>query len=495
MLQLDKIMLISEASVKILAEMFKDDFYSLVRYYWDAIEDTPLIDNWHIKYLCDEVQVAVKRVAEGKPKLYDLCINVPPGSSKSRIFSIFLPIYIWILKASMRVLTASYSKNLAADFALKSRDIIRSDLFRAMYPKIILRRDKDQTTEYENTNHGVRTATGIFGTITGKHADIIIGDDLISAEEVHSTAKRNKANRVLATTLSRRKRDNNITLTILVMQRLHADDPTAQMLKKGNVKHICLPGELTNDVKPPELKSMYVDGLLDPIRLNRGVLNDIRTEMGSYGYSAQIRQNPVDPDSMIFNPAWWQYFSVVPRLDLVIQVWDTAYEEGDTNAYSVCLTGGVNSKGFYILNRFKQRLIYPDLLKKSVELYINDNPAFVAIEKAASGRSLLQSLKRETKLPLKEITAIDKVVRAHQQSPKIESGLVYLPKDAHWLDDFITEHSEFPGSKFKDQVDTLTIMLQILEPKYRALQTNINKVSTKQLTTFRQNQSIYEGQL
>ncbi|MCO5250979.1 MAG: phage terminase large subunit [Candidatus Kapabacteria bacterium] len=495
MLHLDKIMQISDVSIRLLAEIFKDDFYSFLRYYWDTIEDSPLVDNWHIKYLCDEIQTAVKRVAEGKPKLYDLCINVPPGSTKSRICSIYLPVWAWTLRPSMRVLTASYSANLAVDFALKSRDILRSDLFRAMYPDLVLRLDRDTKAEYENNHFGVRTATGIYGTITGKHADIIVGDDPISAEEVHSTAKRNKANRVLSQTLPRRKRNNDVTLTILVMQRLHADDPTAQMLKRPNVKHICLPGELTEDVKPAELRSHYVDGLFDPVRMNRIALNDIRDEMGSYGYSAQIKQNPVDPESMIFNPAWWGRFKIAPPLDLVIQVWDTAYEEGENNAYSVCLTGGVNINGFYILDRFKRRLLYPDLLKEAKVQYVKHDPTYIAIEKAASGRSLIQSLKRETKLPIKEVGTMDKVVRAHQQSPKVERGLVFLPDGADWLDDFISEHAEFPGSKFKDQVDTLTIMLQRLEPHFRALQANTNKVSTRQLTNYRQEESIYQGQL
>jgi predicted phage terminase large subunit-like protein len=49
----------------------------------------------------------------------------------------------------------------------------------------------------------------------------------------------------------------------------------------------------------------------------------------------------------------------------------------------------------------------------------------------------------------------DKVSRAHDVSPFIESGNVLLPIDAPWLSDFLAEAGTFPGGAHDDQMDPM----------------------------------------
>jgi hypothetical protein len=44
----------------------------------------------------------------------------------------------------------------------------------------------------------------------------------------------------------------------------------------------------------------------------------------------------------------------------------------------------------------------------------------------------------------------------------IEGGRVHLPDEAPWLDAFVDECVTFPGSTNDDQVDALTIVLDVL---------------------------------
>src|SRR5690606_41828287 len=108
--------------------------------------------------------------------------------------------------------------------------------------------------------------------------------------------ERESANNFVTSTLSSRKIDKLVTPTILVMQRLHEEDPTGVMIsKKGTkIKHICLPAEIKEGTKvlPEEAKEDYVDGLLDPLRLSREVLEEAQVDLGSYGYAGQYDQNP-----------------------------------------------------------------------------------------------------------------------------------------------------------------------------------------------------------
>ncbi len=63
--------------------------------------------------------------------------------------------------------------------------------------------------------------------------------------------------------------------------------------KKGDkIKHICLPAEVSDNVKPKELKEKYINGLLDPVRLDNEVLEEARIDLGSRGYAGQYEQTP-----------------------------------------------------------------------------------------------------------------------------------------------------------------------------------------------------------
>ena len=126
-------------------------------------------------------------------------------------------------------------------------------------------------------------------------------------------------------TLPTRKTNRDTSVVILIMQRLAEDDPTGRMVflndeeadENGNkprnprVRHICIPGELTPDVNPPELAKFYVDGLMDPIRYSRTVLNDMQLALGPYTYAAQIRQSPVPMDAAMFKTEMFQIVDVV----------------------------------------------------------------------------------------------------------------------------------------------------------------------------------------
>ena len=46
-----------------------------------------------------------------------------------------------------------------------------------------------------------------------------------------------------------------------------------------------------------------------------------------------------------------------------------------------------------------------------------------------------------------------------QQTPKIEAGRVFLPKDAPWLHEFKVEVMAFPNGKHDDQIDSLSQFL------------------------------------
>jgi len=277
---------------EVLASLCRESFADFVKEMWSQIVPDRLVWNWHMAYLCDQLQEMAERVIAGKKKKHDLIINISPGTSKSLLTSVFLPVWCWTRMPAMKVITASYAYSLATDLSRKSRDLIKSDLFRACYPDIVIRDDQDAKGHYLNTAGGERYAIGTGGSVIGKHAHMIIVDDPLDPNAATSDAELEKANRWLEETIPTRKTDKDVTPIILIMQRLHEFDPTGSRLAKANkipVFWICLPAELTDSVHPKECREFYVDGLMDPIRLGESALAEAEAQ-GEYPYAAQFLQ-------------------------------------------------------------------------------------------------------------------------------------------------------------------------------------------------------------
>lgn len=452
---LDSLLIPTENQIR--AELCKRSFFFFLKEFWHIIIPEDPVYNWHMEYLCDELQKVATKVKNRESKDYDLIINIPPGTSKSTIATVMLPAWAWVIDPTIRSLTASYSASLSTDHSMKSRDIIRSDKFRAYFPDIEIKKDQDNKTHYKNTDGGERYATSVTGTVTGFHAHLIIVDDPLNPKEAASEADRTTANSFMDVTLSTRKVSKSVTPTILVMQRLHQKDCTGNWLDKEGkeIKHICLPGEISKDVKPVELKEKYINGLLDADRLTTKDLKELKINLGSYGYAGQIMQIPTPDDGGI-----WQNW-ILPIDDNQIPKelkelgtdWDLAYTEKETNSASAYVTAGKYDSKMYITDLGFDWLEFPKLMP-----YMKSKTQPHYIEGKASGKSAKQVLTNQG-IPAIEVQVVggDKVARAQMATPYAESGMIYC-KRSIW--DKLHNDSKqgilmFPNGEHDDLQDAL----------------------------------------
>ncbi|MCY4781696.1 hypothetical protein ORI89_18745 [Sphingobacterium sp. UT-1RO-CII-1] len=416
---------------EITAELCRKSFFEFVKEFWDVIIPETPVYNWHIPFLCDQLQETVFRVKQRLPKLYDEIINIPPGTTKSTIVTVMLPAWAWAVDPTLRIVTGSYSASLATDHAIKSRDIIKSEKYRRLFPEVEIKRDQDNKTHYKNTSNGERYATSVGGTITGIHAHIILIDDPLNPKQAASEAERLTANEWMDVTLSSRKVNKEMTPTILVMQRLHEEDCTGNWLSKQGkaLRHFKLPGKISSGVEPipAELAKHYVDGNLDPVRLSDKALNDARIDLGSYGYAGQYDQNPAPADGGI----WKRWFipipdkeldELIPKLKQYGTDWDLAYTDKDTNSASAYVTSGEYEKNMYITDIGFDWLEFPQLID-----YMKKRKAPHHIEAKASGKSAKQTLVNQG-ISAKEVNPLggDKEAKANMATPYVERGSVYV---------------------------------------------------------------------
>lgn len=451
-------------------------FFYFVQQFWDVICREKPVWNWHIEFICQELEIVGYRIKNREASPYDLIINVPPGTTKSILCSQMWPVWLWVIDQTIRILSGSHSMSLATRDAVASRDIIRSEKFKRMFPHIEIKSDNDNKTEYQNTDTGLRVATSPGTTAIGKHFHVFIPDDPVnpmgeSAEEYRmpSMADINQANAWVDYSATTRVIGAEQAVTVMVMQRLHEEDPSGYWLKKKDrvIRHICLPAELSDEVKPVECKDRYVDGLLDPVRLSQPILAKKKLNLGSFGYAGQYSQLPAPKEGGLIKRHWFKIisrydFSKIKATGLTNHyMLDTAYTEKQKNDPTVIMCMSVYDNHLYVSNLARVWKEFPDLIKfipQFVEENGNDAQSKIVIEPKASGKSVKQQISNNTLYNVIESKPpdVDKLVRASGATPFIESGRVILV-DGPWVEEFLSELTLFPNARHDDQVDVLVM--------------------------------------
>ena len=471
-----------ELKRKLKAFDLKGDFYEFFLWAWPIVVPTDFEAAPYHRYLCNELQALGEDVINRRDvveKEYDLIVNVPPASGKSTIIQIIFPIWLWINDPSIKVISASNSASLGREHAEKSRDIVTNDKFAKMFPNVRLKADSKDKSNTKTTEGGQRYVTSVGGSVIGIHADLILIDDPQAVDDADSDTKRVTANEFITATLFSRKRDRKKCPTILIQQRLHELDATGHCLEKwGRVRHIKLPAERKNGVKPKVAEFLYdANGLLDPNRNDFKSLAEAKKTLGSYAYSGQYEQNPAPSDGGIWKKAWFpviEWADFVERVDS--PVWDfaadTAYTKKETNDPSGVLAYCIDGGNIYIRHADCQHLEFPELCKwfgRYVKLHGYDDRSRAYVEPKASGKSLVQMLSKYSGLNVIEDTppTTDKEVRARASSATIEAGRVILVKGGspsdEWMDPFLHQVSVFPNGKNDEFVDITNIAVNKLD--------------------------------
>jgi predicted phage terminase large subunit-like protein len=267
--------------------------------------------------------------------------------------------------------------------------------------------------------------------------------------------------------MSTRKNDPKMGSRIMVGQRVGCLDLSQVFLESSDPVHLCLPAEYEGNKSRTILgwedPRIEIGDLLWPERFTYEILTGLKKQLGIYGTAGQLQQRPTPREGGIIKLAWLKYYKlqrdnryriIKPTFQYIIQSWDTAFKDGEQNDFSVCITFGLVQDGFYIINRWKDKVDFPELEKKTIELANIYNPNELVIEDKASAQSLIQCLKKRTKLKIKAVNPDrDKIARLYSISPIIESGMLYLPEDEAWVPDYVDNLVKFPGAVHDDDVD------------------------------------------
>jgi predicted phage terminase large subunit-like protein len=423
---------------------------------------------WYIDAIACQLERCYRR------EIKRLVITLPPRYLKSICASVAFPAWALGHDPSLKFICASYSSDLAAKHARDCRKVMASEWYRRVFPGTALDRKKMAELEFHTTRGGYRLSTSVGGTLTGLGGNFILIDDPMKAGDAYSEAQRKAVKEWYDSTLYSRLNSKTDDVIILIAQRLHLDDLIGHVLEKGGWEVLSLPAiaEVPEaiEIAPGHFHHRGISDLLHPERESPAILNEIKSTIGSQQFSAQYQQAPVPASGNLIKWAWFKTYRDLPAKganDRIVQSWDTALKADELNDYSVCTTWLVKGKDYFLVDVYRQRLEFPDLRRKVIELWTKHRARAVLIEDKGSGTLLIQELRRTSGAPrpIPILPAGDKITRMAANSAKIEAGHVHLPERAAWLGDFRTELLAFPAGRYDDQVDSLSQFLTWLDQR------------------------------
>ena len=353
---------------------------------------------------------------------------------------------------------ASYSKRLATANTYEVRAIMQSEVYREIFPWTALQDDSKAKDEFRTAQGGIVYSTGADGTITGYGASkmrpefggaVIVDDPHKAGEATSSIMRQNVIDWYQSTIASRlNKPDGPI---IIIMQRLHEDDLSGWLLGGGSGEqweHLVIPA------RKPDGSSFWPAQFPDEMLA--------RLEASSpYVFAGQYMQSPAPLGGGIFKDAWWQMAEAAPPILWRTIYADTAQKTKEQNDFSVmqCWGRTVNGQAV-LLDMVRGKWEAPELETMARAFWAKhkatDNQGTLRafkVEDKVSGTGLIQKLKREG-IPMLGIQRDrDKVSRAFDTAPFVQSGNVLIMRNLPGLADFLSEAALFPNAAHDDMID------------------------------------------
>lgn len=439
----------------------------------------------------------LQEVADGKIK--NLMILMPPGSAKSSYASVAFPVWFMGRYPGKNIICTSYASDLSRKLGRRARQIAKSEKFLEVMGTT-LTGDNAAVDDWSLLNGSTYMSGGILSGITGNRADILLVDDPFAGrDEAESPKIREKTWEAWKSDLRTRVKPTGAK--IIINTRWHEGDLSGMILpedyngesgwitsRDGEQWYVlCLQAQCERDDDPLGRK---IGEYLWTEWFDEEWWENEKRIQGERNWNSLYQQRPSSLEGGILPRNLWLPWGYehkagkivdprkpLPKVDLIFQVYDTAFKEKEKNDFSSRTTWGVfmaeDKRGkmvpnLLLMEAWQDKLSYPKLKRKVIQSAIDYKPDFIMIEDRANGQSLIQDLRETAKMPpVKRFDPKDKSkeYRANLASVVLESGLVwYVPRK--WSEKVIMQCAKFPNDQHDDFVDTVVMAMLYVRFKY-----------------------------
>ncbi len=390
-------------------------------------------------------------------------IHMPAAHGKSQAISLWFLVWFLSWFPDKSVILTSYNESKATDWSVDVRDEL------GVYqgkpkdtPLAMVRPDRSGVTKWRTGADGRFFATGVGGTITGRHADLYVVDDPHKDWlDAHSPVQLQRLRKWIYPSLFKRlKPDASV---IVIMTRWHDSDFSAMLDEYGDWTDIVLPRlALTDDPLGREVG----EALCEERHSKKEA--EAQREHDPEAFEALDQQNPSSKGGKVWDTDWFKFYDKKPDgLKGHIQSWDMNFKETTDGSFVVGQVWAKAAKGpdVYLLHQVRRRVEFTQALKMFRSMTkAHPEARLKLVESAANGEAIMSMLKREIGGIVGVKVVGSKPARARSVAPCVEAGNVWLPSKGScpWVTAFLNEVAHFPRGKDDDQVDCASQALQRL---------------------------------
>lgn len=453
---------------------------AFARLAWPHIDPAPLRWSWHHELICERLE----RVSRGETRR--LLVMVPPGTTKTLLVSLLWPVWHSISEPSAKYIVGSYG-SICLDAARQHRDLVCDPWFAARWPGLEVPYQSRAASYFRNAAGGYRFSTSVRGPLTGRHADIHIGDDLNKAQDAvggagYTETALDDAWLWWTQILPTRQVDPTRTRRVLIAQRLHERDVPGRWLDADpTLDVLCLPMRYSSAHPYVCEDDPRAEGeLLWPEHISEDEVAALERVLGPVQSSAQLQQLPVPAGGAVFASEWIRHYHHAPQTGRTIQSWDMAFRGGTGADHVVGQVWRRSGETACILDAVRGQWDFPTTVDRLINLTLTwpDSAREVLIENKANGPAIEAELRRSYRERCKARGVADpptltirlvepqggKLARAHAVTGIMSAGNVEFPQSAPWLAPLLAEVMRFSGrgAEQDDQVDAMTQALTYL---------------------------------
>lgn len=381
-----------------------------------------------------------------------LC-EAPPRHGKTFLWSVLLPCY-WLGRfPNDKVIACSFGERLLIRNARDVKRILNMKVYHKLFGNPFIRsaslRKEEQKLHFD-VFQGRYEGYTVGNSIVGGGAQLLIVDDPIkNMEAAHSKTQKDSVDDWFHNDAYSRLEGG--WACVLMHQRWAVDDLAGRILERDQ----------DNKWTRITFKAIQDDGsALIPSLVPLKYLLNLKNTVTNF--EAMYQQQPSLQGGNIIKTSLFKRYDKLPeKFDNVYIVADTALKATEHSDYTVFMLFGFTSdKDYYIIDIMRAKLEAPELLNRALDYYNKYITQYTVsaffIEDKASGTGLIQHLK-DKRIPVSALLPIkDKFLRVNDILHKLQ--YTYVPKQASWLLDFITECEQFTANNnhsHDDQVDCL----------------------------------------
>jgi hypothetical protein len=306
MQQLDNIDLLNKS-------LCEDSYFEFFKLFWHTLETSRQLQlNWTHPFIANVFQEAAMSVINTKPKLHDVMTNLCPSQGKTRLCTeLFVP---WLLAKNpgLKIIIGSFTVDIANKFSGEIRKVMRSALYQKFFPETKLLEDSNRVSRFHTTMNGSVETVSPGSATTSRHADILILDDISSADQASSPTVNASIIQWYEESLQSRITSLTETVFFVIGQRYHNEDIFSHLLNKSgaNYYHIVFPAMQSENILPSlyeiqqKYPEAYAGGTMDAVRLPLEKMDGLERSINPDVWENQYLQNPLDMRTVLFQKDW-----------------------------------------------------------------------------------------------------------------------------------------------------------------------------------------------